>query len=72
MTTYTIEIKPMSVVVREGKLKGARQFLKAPDLQFYVLGKVQHRRDIIVNVAINKAIEHGKKAIDVKWWNYTK
>jgi len=72
MVTYTIEIKQMSIIVRLGKLKGARKFMRGDGLEFYVLGKVQHRRDVIINLCINKAIEHGHRAIDVRWWDYIK
>ena len=72
MTTYTIEVKQMSMVCRNGKLKGARKFLIAPDIEFYIVGAPLHRREIAVNIAINKAIEHGVKAVDVKWWDYHK
>lgn len=72
MAEFTIEIKAMSVVLRDGKLKGSRKFVKTARHNFYVLGRVQHRRDICVNIAINKVIELGGKAVDVKWWDYVK
>jgi len=72
MFKYTIEVKQMSIVCRSGKLKGARKFLLAPNIEFYIIGAPLHRRDICTNIAINKAIEHGCKAVDVKWWNYIK
>lgn len=72
MIKYTIEIKAMSIVCREGKIKGARKFMRADGIEFYILGKVQHRREIAANIALNKAIEHGYKAVNVKWWDYIK
>lgn len=72
MKQYTIEVKQMSIICRDGKLKGARKFVRAPGLEFFIIGAPLHRRDICTNIAINKAIEHGLKAIDVQWWNYHK
>jgi len=72
MITYTIEVKPMCLVVRSGRLKRARKFMRANGLEFYILGKVQHRRDNAVNLALNKAIEHGYRATEVLWWDYIK
>lgn len=72
MITYTIEIKQMSIVCRNGRLKRARKFMRAPGIEFYISGAPLHRREIAVNIALNKAIEHGFKAVDVKWWDYHK
>lgn len=67
MIEYTLEVKAMSVVCREGRLKGAHKFVTAPGMIFYVIGRPQHRIDLCVNVAINKALEHGRSAKSVVW-----
>lgn len=70
MTEYTLEITDTTIALHPGKLKNARSFLYAPGLTFWKRGIIGKRREIAVNVCINKAIEHGLRAVQVKWADY--
>ena len=64
---YTIVIKPRELVCEEGKRKGARLYFSAPGLRFFCTsGMNDARYPAVANVAMNKAIEHGLRATDVR------
>ena len=64
---YTIILRPKDEVIQAGKLKGARLYFSAPGLRFFVTaGMTKTRYDVVGNLAIRKAQEHGVAAIDVK------
>lgn len=68
MITYTVCVEPMGLIVRHGKMKKARKFMQADGLEIYVVGALGKRRDAAINLALNKAIECGFKAYNVRWW----
>lgn len=67
MTDYTIVIKPRELVCEEGKRKGARLYFSAPGLRFFCTsGMNDARYPAAANLAMNKAIECGLRAQDVR------
>lgn len=54
---YTLEIKQLSVICHEGRMKGARLIAHGSGMEFYVIGSIDKRVDKVMNVIANKAIE---------------
>ena len=67
MMDYTIVLLPRQMVVEDGKRKGARLYFSAPGMRFFVTGGMNDARyPAAANLAMNKAIENGLRATDVK------
>ena len=69
MITYTLIISSNSMIMQPFKVKKARKFMQADGIEFYILGAAGLRKDAAINLCLNKAIEHGYRAREVRWWN---